>query len=375
MTPSDPVIATSADLKSLIANAKKVEAVALDTEFVWERTYYPRLGLIQLGLSDEQCYLIDPLAIDDLSPMGDLLRDRSVIKIFHDAPQDLAILHRVTGATPQNIFDTKIAAGFASLPETLSLGKLIQELLEIELGKKETRTNWLKRPLSDAQIRYALDDVRYLRAVRILLQNSIIGPTIRLWLQEELNLLNNPASYTNLDDSNRFRKIRGTSSLTEEGLEVLKNLVIWREGMARRSDKPRGHILKDTVLVDLAEKKPVQLAELTSLDSISAKAVKKYGQSLVTLISSTLKKNHAFFPEKKRPLRLTAVEKKSHERLLGLIELKCSLLGIAPGLVGNSKELKKLVKILHNKDIDEGQHLRQTEGWRKKLLEDFFRQR
>jgi ribonuclease D len=374
MTPSNPVIATVSQLKSLITKAREVESVALDTEFVWERTYFPRLGLIQLALSDEECYLIDPLAIDDISSIGDLLIDRSVVKIFHDAPQDLAILQRVTGATPQNIFDTRLAAGFASLPETLSLSRLVKELLDIDLSKEQTRTNWLQRPLSKAQIRYALDDVRYLRAIRVLLLNSIVGPTIRSWLQEELNLLNNPASYTFTEGDERFRKIRGASSLNEASLAILKNLVNWREGIARKKDRPRGHIVKDTTLLDIAKHQPMDETLVRKATDISEKAAQKYAATLATIVTSTLKRDSDTFPAKKRPARLSKTEEKSHKRLLGLITLKCELLGIAPGLVGNSKELKQLVKILHTKKAGQIEQLRQTEGWRKKLLEDFFRQ-
>jgi len=143
------MITTKEQLAKLVSRARKTDAIALDTEFVWERTYYPQLGLIQVALSDEDCHLIDPCALTDLSPLGDLLSDRSVVKILHDAPQDLFILSRATGAAPQNIFDTRLAAGFANLPATLSLGSLIKNILDIDLPKTETRTNWLQRPLTD----------------------------------------------------------------------------------------------------------------------------------------------------------------------------------------------------------------------------------
>ncbi len=217
-------IQNEADLDTLVHLARKTDAVALDTEFVWERTYYPQLGLIQIALSDEDCYLIDPLAIKNLQPLGKLLSDRGVIKILHDAPQDLTILQRATGATPQNIFDTRLAAGFSNLSATLSLVNLVQELLDITLSKEETRTNWLQRPLSDEQTRYALDDVRYLRAIRVVLLNRIIGPKIKSWLQEELNLLNNPASYSGPPDNERYQKIRGTQPPRQTGISYSEKL-------------------------------------------------------------------------------------------------------------------------------------------------------
>ncbi len=374
MTPLDTLIQDEKELAVLVEKARQTDAVALDTEFVWERTYYPQLGLIQIALSDEECYLIDPNAITDLRPLGELLSDRSVIKIFHDAPQDLTILARATGVIPQNIFDTRLAAGFSNFSATLSLCNLVKELLDIELSKDETRTNWLKRPLSENQIRYALDDVRYLRAVRVLLLTRIIGPKIRSWLQEELNLLNNPANYNGSTNTERYRKLRGSSSLGRKGLATLKNLVTWREGMAKKLNRPRGHVLKDLVLLEIAKAKPTDVEQLKEQSSISEKGSKRYGTTLTAIVETTLSQNETLYPQIKKPTRLSSGDKESLQRLNNLINLKCELLGIAPSLIGNSSELKMLIKTLSGKKSAELKQLRQTEGWRKMFLEDFFRQ-
>ncbi len=366
-------IQNESDLDALVLRARKSDAVALDTEFVWERTYYPQLGLIQIALSDEDCYLIDPIAIKNLQSLGKLLSDRSVIKIFHDAPQDLAILQRATGATPQNIFDTRLAAGFSNLPATLSLVNLVKELLDIPLSKDETRTNWLQRPLSKEQTRYALDDVRYLRAVRIVLLNRIIGPKIKSWLQEELNLLNNPASYSGPTDTERFQKIRGNSHLDRQELAILKNLTIWREGVARKVDRPRGHVIKDTLLLEIARQKPATVLDLTTKIGLSERTAAKYGKTIAAIIETTTGQNESTYPESHHSMRLSKNDKVGMEKLTRLITLKCELLGLDPGLVGNNSELKKLVKTINSRQ-NEPEQLRQTDGWRKYFLEDYFRQ-
>jgi ribonuclease D len=374
MEKLNSLIQNEADLETLMHRARKTDAVALDTEFVWERTYYPQLGLIQIALSDEDCYLIDPIAIKDLQPLGQLLSDRGVIKILHDAPQDLAILQRATGATPQNIFDTRLAAGFSNLPSTLSLGNLVTELLDINLVKDETRTNWLQRPLSDEQICYALNDVRYLRAVRVVLLTRIIGPRIKSWLQEELNLLNNPASYSGPPDNERYRKIRGNSHLDKLGLAILRNLTTWREGIAKKADRPRGHIIKDTILLEICRQKPVNIEDLRSKTGLSEKATAKYGKNIIAIIETTIEQPDSTYPEQHGSIRLNDHEKLSLEKLNKLIVLKCELLGIAPGLLGNGSELKLLVKTLNTSKAEDPKQLRQTDGWRKHFLEDFFRQ-
>lgn len=374
MEKLNTLIQNEAELNLLVQKARQKDAVALDTEFVWERTYFPQLGLIQIALSNEECYLIDPIAIKDLSSLGKLLSDRGVIKILHDAPQDLSILQRATGAIPQNIFDTRLAAGFSNLPATLSLANLIKELLDIDLAKNETRTNWTKRPLTDAQVAYALDDVRYLRAVRVLLLTRIIGPKIKSWLQEELNLLNNPANYNGINCKGRYRKVRGSSSLGRQGLGILKNLAVWRDGMAQKRDRPRGHIIKDTGLIEIAKSQPKNPESLKKKTSLSDKAISSYGKNIIAIVTATLGQNASLYPELKKPTRLNSSEKKTLENLNGLISLKCDLLGIAPSLIGNSSELKQLTKTLRADTPKEIEQLRQTSGWRKKFLEDFFRQ-
>lgn len=369
------MITTREQLAKLVARARKADAVALDTEFVWERTYYPQLGLIQIALSDEDCHLIDPCTLTDLTPLGDLLNDRGVIKILHDAPQDLFILSRATGATPQNIFDTRLAAGFANLPATLSLSSLIKEVLDIDLPKTETRTNWLQRPLSDQQVDYALDDVRYLRAVRIILLSRIIGPTIKAWLQEELNTLNNPQSYLGPTEDSRYLKLRGAGNLNRQGLAILKELVNWRDEEAKALNRPRSHVVPDLALLTLAQKRPVSIEGLREDGTLSARAVDRYGKTLQSIAECALQSDPATFPPLHQTPRLTVREKETMQKLTGLISLKAGLQGIDPALVGNSSELKTLIKILHGKKDEFPKQLRQTEGWRKSFLEDFFQQR
>ncbi|MDR3630553.1 MAG: ribonuclease D [Desulfocapsaceae bacterium] len=366
------MITTQTELHELVERARRTDAVALDTEFIWERTYYPRLGLIQLALSDEDCFLIDPIALQDLSNLGDLLADPQVVKIFHDAPQDLAILSRATGSSPKNIFDTRLAAGFTGLTATLSLCNLVKILLDIDLKKTETRTNWLKRPLAPEQIAYALDDVRYLRAVRILILSSIIGPEIKSWLQEELQHLDDPATYTNNKDEERYLKIKDAGSLNPHGLSILRELATWREKEARSLDRPRGHIVPDAVLLGIARKQLQDVNDIREGTSISARAADRYGEKMAAAVKLGLASQIPAEPPLSRGIKLTKKDQEALARLNHLIQLKGEVQGIDPAIIGNGSEFKLLVKIL-NKSC-ESKMLRQMEGWRKTFLKDFFRQ-
>lgn len=354
------MITTAKDLQALMARAHQTDAVAIDTEFVWERTYYPRLGLIQLAISNEECFLIDPIALEDLSPLGKLLADPAVVKIFHDAPQDISILRAATQYDPQNIFDSRLAAGFAALGSTLSLAALVERLLDIKLSKSETRTNWLKRPLDVKQTEYALDDVRYLRAVRVLLLAKIL-PETKVWLDEEMELLNDPQNYTGIAATERYTKIKGAGSLDTKSLAILQELAIWRESEAIKRDKPRGHIIKDPVLLSIARKHLCSHDAIHDCGEISTKTVKQYGDTIIQLVKKGESRAQEELPQTLHSTKLTKSEKVKLRSLQDYITLKSDVNGIDPALLGNKNELTKLIR----QSVTPS---RQNRGWRKIFL-------
>ncbi len=355
------MITTAEDLKALMERAHTTDAVAVDTEFIWERTFYPKLGLIQLALSNEECFLIDPCALDDLSPLGKLLADPAVVKIFHDAPQDLAILRRATGKAPQNIFDTRLAAGFGGFSSTLSLSALIELLLDIKLKKSETRTNWLKRPLDSKQTEYARDDVRYLRAARVLLLARVL-PTTKKWMEEELRRLDKPENYIGISDNKRYTKIKGAGSLSQLPLAILQELAIWREEEAKRRDRPRGHIIRDAVLLAIAKGRLRDNDAIQGCGEISAKTVAAYGDKLSKLVGIGLERSETDCPQLLRETKLNQTEKTALSRLQDYIILKSDVNGVDPALIGNKGELKRCIKNTSPSTS------RQKKGWRKEFL-------
>jgi len=364
------MITNTDDLNDLINRASAIDAVGLDTEFVWERTYYPRLGLIQLALSDEDCYLIDPLVIDDLTPLGQLLSDNKVIKIFHDAPQDLSILSKATGVTPKNIFDTRLGAGFAELPSTISLSNLVKELLDIELTKTETRTNWLHRPLKEKQILYGLDDVRYLRAIRVLILARCINTTVKTWMQMEMDRLNHQQIYNGIKDDKRYSKIKEGAGLSRKSLSILKELGSWREIEAKQQNRPRGHIIKDKELVNIARKQPKSISEIKATCELFDKKTKRYGKHLLLCVQAGLNISEEKFPPSLRSYKLSKNEKVQLNELQKLITLKCKIYGIDPALIGNTQDLKSLMK--HNYNLNNCPDLKLCTGWRRELLTDIL---
>jgi ribonuclease D len=364
------MISSLKEFNLLIQQACATDCVGLDTEFIWERTYYPKLGLIQLALSDEECFLIDPLAIKDLSPLARLLANPDVVKILHDAPQDLMILNRVTGVVPHNVFDTRVAAGFSGLSSTISLADLIHILLEIELPKTETRTNWLNRPLNASQIDYALDDVRYLRALRVLLLARIIVPEIREWLDQEMKLLSLPEAYELPADALRYLRIKGSGSLDRRSLAVLRNLAGWREQEARTRNQPRGHIVDDKTLVAIARERTDCLETLQASNLLPEKKIHRYGDIIINAVRNGLALDDRDLPETNRRIRLNTHEMSAYEQLVKYLDKVHQVQGIDPHIVGNNSELKQLIKH-HGKNSSRLPH-KFTAGWRQELLERFF---
>lgn len=360
------MITTQEELRALIRKAKTCEAVALDTEFVWERTYYPRLGLIQLAINAEECFLIDPCLLTDLSPLGELLADPAVVKILHDAPQDLTILYQATGTYPHTVFDSRLAAGFAGLSATLSLGNLAKELLNIVLPKTETRTNWLKRPLDPKQVEYALDDVRYLPELRRVILARIDNPVVLRWLNEELARFNNPAFYQPPGDETRYLKIKGAGNFSRQNLAVLRELAQWREQEARKGNRPRGHIIHDHALLSLATLQPQTIETMHRCQELPPKTIQRYGQQCLSLI-----KQGASLPETEQPPSLISSKLNPTEktRLHELQEKMASTgkgLGIDPGIICNTAELKNLIRFQQQPENSLPSKL--SNGWRQEFL-------
>jgi ribonuclease D len=281
------MISKTEDLQALYDASKQAGLAALDTEFVWERTYYPILGLLQLGMGRDDNHLIDTPQVRDASPMASLMADASIVKILHDAPQDLTIIHTFCGHLPSNVFDTRLAAGFAGMSSTLSLAALVEELCGVTLDKSATRTNWLRRPLSTVQLDYAIDDVKYLPEIRDILL-SRLNDQQTAWLNEEHAALCAPSNFEEIDTSLVYKKVKGTRDVPKEHRGVLIALAEWRETEARRSDRPRGHVLDDRHLTQIAQLAPVEMDKLQEAMKDMPHALKSLQPDLLNSIAEGL---------------------------------------------------------------------------------------
>ena len=248
------LIVTTAALEAACEAARSGGYLSLDTEFVWRQTYLPQLGIVQLGAGGE-CRAVDCAKGLDQSPLGAAVADESIVKILHDARQDLALVKRYTGASPKNVFDTQLAAAFAGFPSGIGLQKLLFEALDIGLAKTETCTDWTRRPLSEAQIRYALDDVRHLAALREELLRRADGLGTRAWLEEEMTRYNDVALYDECVPSEMWRRVKlRRAKLDRRGFAVLRAAAELREKLAMEWNQPRTWLGTDESLVEMAER-------------------------------------------------------------------------------------------------------------------------
>jgi ribonuclease D len=276
------MIASADALTAFAAAAARATTLALDTEFMREKTYRAELCLVQLA-DGANAVCIDPLAIPDLGPLVPLLTSHATLKVMHAARQDLEVLLPAVGLV-MPVFDTQIAAALAGHPSQIGYAELARRLLGVELPKAHTRTDWSRRPLSAEQQEYALDDVRHLGALRDRLLDTLRTQGRLAWLEEELAALGN-ADALRVAPEDAWKKVKGLPALDPARQELAKELAAWRERRAMDRNRPRGWILDDAVLREVVLRLPRSLGALESLPEMQESVVRKCGEELLALVS------------------------------------------------------------------------------------------
>lgn len=350
-------IADKPALHALCRQLRQCSWLAVDTEFIREKTYYPRLALVQIA-DAERIYCIDPLAIDDLAALYDLLENPQVTKVLHAASQDLEIFFYERQRVAQPVFDTQVAASMLGLGEQIGYASLVKQLLQLELDKSHTRTDWMQRPLSMEQIRYAADDVRYLRQIYPLLHNKLEKLNRIDWLNSEMTRLLDPASYQP-DPLNSWQRVKGAGKLSSKQLNVLKHLAAWRERQAIQSDRPRRWILPDEALLSLVTQCPASQEQLLTIRLLDNKTGERHGKKLLELITEAQHEPQAAWPVMLKPKKPSSEEKAAVDRLMAVAELRAAEYQLDPGQITSRSELLKLIRGEQNLSI--------LNGWRRQI--------
>ncbi|QVM90128.1 ribonuclease D [Pseudomonas entomophila] len=319
---------------------RKLPFVALDTEFMRVDTFYPKAGLVQIG-DGNQAFLIDPLLISDWQPLAELLDDSSVVKVLHACSEDLEVLLRLTGKLPQPLFDTQLAAGYLNIGFSMGYSRLVQEVLNLELPKGETRSDWLQRPLSETQVSYAAEDAVHLAELFSALRPKLSDDKYAWVLDDGAELV--AALRREVEPETLYRDVKLAWKLGRQQLAVLRELCAWREREARSRDVPRNRILKEHSLWPMAKSQPDSLSALGRIEEMHPRTIRQDGEYLIQLI-----KRAAALPQDQWPAplpeplpieasgilkRLRAIGQAEGERLL-----------IVPELMLRKKTLEALLK-------------------------------
>lgn len=337
--------------------------VGVDTEFERTRTFFPRPALVQLS-DGQQELLIDPLAFDPRPGLVQLWRS-SGVKVLHSCSEDLDVFRCLTGEVPQPLFDTQLAAAFSGYGFSLGYQKLLAAALGVDIPKDETRSDWLARPLSAAQKRYAALDVRYLVPLYEHLQERLEARGHKAWFNEEMAIQLADAE-AGQNPQARYQMVRGAAQLGAPGRRVLRRLAEWRELQARERDVPRGFVLKDPVLMAIAQARPKNLAELAGLQELGGGEVRRFGATLLELVSAAQEETSAEPAPVSGGLLPPSLRSKV-KQFKSAVAACAQALDIPQELLARSKEINALVA---HRELGEGEMPpRLATGWRKSALE------
>lgn len=356
MTP----ITTTAELEPFCGKVRGQAFVAVDTEFMRETTYWPKLCLIQAATPDAEA-VIDPLAPGlDLEPFLQILRDERIVKVFHAARQDVEIFHNLN-AMPRPLFDTQVAAMAAGYGEQIAYDALVRNMLKIELDKSSRFTDWARRPLTDNQLTYALADVTHLAALYPRLKSRLEGEGRLAWIADDMKSLSDPALY-DVSPENAWRRLKPRKQ-TPRYLSVYRAVAEWREKTAQLRDQPRSRILKDDAIDELASQAPTDPAQMERLRSVpKGFAGSRFGPELLETIRQALRDPEATAPviEKTRAPHNPAAGAVV-ELLKVLLKARAEDGGVASKLIATVSDLEMIAQ-------DDNADTPALTGWRREAF-------
>lgn len=354
------LITTTPELADVCTVLAASDFVAVDTEFMREQTFWPHLRLIQLAGPAAEV-IVDPLAPGiDLKPFYELMADEKVVKVFHAARQDVEIVFAETGKVPHPVFDSQVAAMVCGFGDSVSYVNLVKKVTGKDLDKSSRFTDWSRRPLSQKQLVYALGDVTHLRDIYRYLQGELDATGRAKWLDEEMAVLTDPRTYeTHPDEAWQRLKLRVKN---RKALGVLMELAAWRERLAQGQDVPRGRILRDEALYDIANQAPTspeQLSELRTLsDGFSRSARAK---EIIEAVRKGLARDPKTIPPLSQGNQLSAEATATLELLKVLLKANAARHKVAPRLIADAEDLERIA-------ADGEADVPAMRGWRRQLF-------
>ncbi len=356
-----PLITTSADLAAVCERMAVHEFVTVDTEFLRETTYYPLLCVAQMA-TDDEAVVIDALAPGiDLTPFYQLMANEKVMKVFHAARQDIEILWNMAKTIPHPIVDTQVAAMVLGYGDSISYDQLVQRITGDVLDKSNRFTDWTRRPLTDAQVFYALSDVTHLRAVYVKLAADLAKRGRATWVEAEMGILTSPETYR-MEPERAWERLRTRARKPKE-LAVLMEVAAWREREAQTRDVPRSRVLKDDVVGDIATQAPTTIEKLGHLRSLPKGFERsRWGEQIVEAVTRGLARDPKTLPrfERSRPAPNGAA---IVELLKVLLRMTSESHAVAAKVLATVDDLERIA-------ADDNADVAALKGWRRELFGD-----
>ena len=350
------------ELATFLERAKSQRVIAVDTEFLREKTFHPRLCLLQIGLPTGECVVIDPILLDDLSGVAALMSDDSITKVFHACGQDLEVINHALGCTIAPVFDTQLAAAFLGHRMQLGYGALVEAYTGRHLPKAASLTDWSRRPLDAEQLEYAEDDVRYLPGIYRKMVDELVARNRLGWVTPELEEATSPAHY--LHDSRRaFRKLKRSGSLTRRQLAIAREVCAWRDDQSERRDIPRKWVLSDEAVVEackLAPKTVERLRRIRGTEQLSSRDA----DAVVHAVRVGVECRPDDMPVVERHARPSADLESVIDLMYALVRLVSEKSGVATQLIATREDLHDFVT--------KPERSRLSSGWRRELVGDLL---
>ncbi len=355
------IITSTAALRAACEDFARSDFLTIDTEFLRETTFWPELCLIQMATPD-RAVIVDPLAEGiDLAPFFALMGDASVTKVFHAARQDIEIIFHLGNLIPHPIFDTQVAAMVCGFGDSVSYDQLVNRITGNQIDKTSRFTDWSRRPLSEKQLEYALADVTHLRDVYRHLQAELEREGRTHWLKEEMDVLESQETY-DLHPDDAWKRLRMRVKKPRE-LAIMQSVAAWREREARGRNVPRGRVLKDDAIYEIAQQAPRDAEALSRLRTIQRGWERSQaGQAVVAAVNTALDIPKEEMPRLRRPKQLPEGTGAATELLKVLLKLITEREGVAPKIIANADDLEQIAA------EGEEAEVAALKGWRREMF-------
>lgn len=352
-------IATQDELESFVERASKAKLLAVDTEFLREKTYYPKLCLMQLATEDEIA-IVDPFAVNDIKVLKTLFENESILKIFHAGHQDIEIIIYDIGCVPKPLFDTQVAATLLGQAQQIGYGALVHSLCGTKLKKTDSFTDWSVRPLSESQIKYAADDVAFLPEMYEKMRERLEEKGRLAWLDDELSPLMEESTYV-VDERDRYRRLKHYTQLSRRQMAAAREMAAWREIEARKRNVPRKWVLTDEQIVEACKREPRKIDDLFMVRGIRERLTTRDARVVIELVKSALDSSPEAWPE-------IPVSGKSEQNvdvqvdlLMAVVRLRAKQNDIAVPTLASHQDLVNIARGHYNDSLV-------LKGWRREMV-------